>query len=148
MLKYIIIAVYLVSMLVIGIFSARKIKSDKDYFVAGRRGNIWQITGSLLATILGSSAILGTADLAFTQGWAASWLLFCAAIGLFVLVPLSKYVRRQDKITLPQMIGGYYGSEAKIVSSTIIAIAWIGIISAQIIGAAKIMTGFTGLNYR
>ncbi len=147
MLKYIIIAVYLVSMLVIGIFSARKIKSDKDYFVAGRRGNIWQITGSLLATILGSSAILGTADLAFTQGWAASWLLFCAAIGLFVLVPLSKYVRRQDKITLPQMIGGYYGSEAKIVSSTIIAIAWIGIISAQIIGAAKIMTGFTGLNY-
>ncbi len=147
MLKYIIIAVYLVSMLIIGMISARKIKSEDDYFVAGRRGNIWQITGSLLATILGSSAILGTADLAFTQGWAASWLLFCAAIGLFFLVPLSKFVRRQDKITLPQMIGEYYGSEAKIVSSTIIAIAWIGIIAAQIIGAAKIMTGFTGLNY-
>ena len=109
MLKYIIIAVYLVSMLIIGMISARKIKSEDDYFVAGRRGNIWQITGSLLATILGSSAILGTADLAFTQGWAASWLLFCAAIGLFFLVPLSKFVRRQDKITLPQMIGEYYG---------------------------------------
>lgn len=147
MLKYIIIAVYLLSMLVIGIFSARKIKSEKDYFIAGRRGNIWQITGSLLATILGSSAILGTADLAFSQGWAASWLLFCAAIGLFLLVPISKYIRRQDKITLPQMIGEYYGPEAKIVSSTIISIAWIGIIAAQIIGAAKIMTGFTGLNY-
>jgi len=45
------------------------------------------------------------------------------------------------------MIGDFYGTEAKMISSFIISIAWIGIIAAQIIGAAKIMTGFTGLNY-
>lgn len=134
-------------MILIGIISARKIRSEGDYYVAGKRGNFWQITGSLLATILGSSAILGTADLAATQGWAASWLLFSAAAGLFLLVPISMIVRRQGKYTLPQMIGDFYGVEAKMISSFIISFAWIGIIAAQIIGAAKILTGFTGLNY-
>ena len=134
-------------MILTGLFAARRIKSEGDYFVAGKRGNIWQITGSLLATILGSSAILGTADLAQTQGWAASWLLLCASFGLLLLVPFSMLVRRQGKYTLPQMIGDFYGAEAKMIASFIISIAWIGIIAAQIIGAARIMTGFTGLNY-
>ena len=134
-------------MILVGIISARKIKSGKDYFVAGKRGTIWQITGSLLATILGSSAILGTADLALTQGWAAVWLLLCASFGLLLLVPFSMIVRRQGRYTLPQMIGDFYGMEAKMISSLIISIAWIGIIAAQIIGAAKIMSGFTGLDY-
>lgn len=134
-------------MILIGIISARKIRSEGDYYVAGKRGNLWQITGSLLATILGSSAILGTADLALTQGWAASWLLLSASAGLFLLVPVSMMVRRQGKYTLPQMIGDFYGTEAKLISSFIISFAWIGIIAAQIIGAAKILTGFTGLDY-
>ncbi|MEI6677493.1 MAG: sodium:solute symporter family protein [Mariniphaga sp.] len=147
MLKYFIIILYVFSMILIGIFSSGKIRTEGDYYVAGKRGNIWQITGSLLATILGSSAILGTADLALTQGWAASWLLLSAAAGLLLLVPVSKLVRRQGKYTLPQMIGDFYGKEAKMISSFIISFAWIGIIAAQIIGAAKIMTGFTGLDY-
>jgi SSS family solute:Na+ symporter len=134
-------------MILIGINSARKIRSKGDYYVAGKRGNLWQITGSLLATILGSSAILGTADLALTQGWAASWLLLCASAGLFLLIPVSMMVHQQGKFTLPQMIGDFYGKEAKLISSFIISFAWIGIIAAQIIGAAKILTGFTGLDY-
>ena len=134
-------------MVLIGIISSRKIRSAGDYYVAGKHGNLWQITGSLLATILGSSAILGTADLALSQGWAASWLLLSASAGLFLLVPFSMVVRRQGKYTLPQMIGDFYGKEAKMISSFIISFAWIGIIAAQIIGAAKIMNGFTGLDY-
>lgn len=147
MVIYLSIAVYIASMILIGIVSARKIRSEGDYYVAGKRGNLWQITGSLLATILGSSAILGTADLALTQGWAAAWLLISASAGLFLLVPFSMVVRRQGKYTLPQMIGDFYGNEAKIISSFIISFAWIGIIAAQIIGAAKILNGFTGLDY-
>jgi solute:Na+ symporter, SSS family len=147
MIIYSIIIVYVLFMILVGINSSRKIRTGGDYFVAGKRGNLWQITGSLLATILGSSAILGTADLALTQGWAASWLLLSASFGLLLLVPVSMIVRRQGKYTLPQMIGDFYGHEAKIISSFIIAVAWIGIIAAQIIGAARILTGFTGLNY-
>ena len=147
MVKYLFLVLYFLLMVIIGIISAGKIKTESDFYVAGKRGNIWQITGSLLATILGSSAILGTADLALSQGWAASWMLLSASAGLFLLIPVSMLIRRKGKYTLPQMIGDFYGDEARIISSYIIAFAWIGIIAAQIIGAAKILTGFTGLNY-
>jgi solute:Na+ symporter, SSS family len=146
-LKYIILILYLLLMLFLGIRSSRKIRTNRDYYIAGRNGNVWLITGSLLATILGSSAILGTADMALAQGWAASWLLISAAIGLFILIPFSELVRKQGKYTLPEMIGDFYGKEAKLISSLIISTAWIGIIAAQIIGAAKILQGFMGFDY-
>jgi solute:Na+ symporter, SSS family len=147
MIKYIIIALYIILMIIVGIVSSKKIHSTNDYFLAGKKGNFWQITGSLLATILGSSAILGTADLALTRGWAASWLLISASCGLFILIPVSHLVRQKGKYTLPQMIGDFYGKEAKTISSLIISFAWIGVIAAQIIGAAKVLQGFTGLDY-
>ena len=60
MIKYVFLVLYLVIMIWVGIRSSRKIKTTGDFFVAGKRGSMWQVTGSMLATILGSSAILGT----------------------------------------------------------------------------------------
>ena len=45
------------------------------------------------------------------------------------------------------MIGVFYGSEAKIIASFVIPVAWIGIIAAQIIGGAKVMNSFFGFSY-
>ncbi len=134
-------------MIVIGIISSRKVKSSIDYLVAGNRGTIWQIAGSLLATILGSAAILGSCDLAFSQGWAASWLLLSGAFGLLLLVLVAPLVKRFGKFTLPQLIGDQYGKEAKVIASFVIPIAWIGVIAAQIIGGAKVVNSFFGLSY-
>ncbi len=130
-----------------GIYSSLKVKNSGDFLVAGNRGNVWQITGSLLATILGSSAILGSSDLAFTQGWAAAWMILTGAMGLFLLVFLAPLVKRQGKYTLPQLIGDHYGVEAKVIASFVIPIAWIGIIAAQMIGGAKVMNSFFGWPY-
>jgi len=147
MLKYLILIAYIFLMIGIGIYSSRKIKTSGDYFVAGSRGSVWQITGSLLATILGSSAILGSSDLAFSQGWAAAWWILTGSIGLLLLVFVAPLVKRHGRFTLPQLIGDQYGKEAKIIASIVIPIAWIGIIAAQIIGGAKVMNSFFGLSY-
>lgn len=147
MVKYLFVVLYFLVMVIIGLRSSRMIRTSEDYYIAGKKGGLLLVTGSLLATILGSSAILGTADLALTQGWAASWLLLCAAIGLFVLIPVSIKINRQGKYTLPQMIGDFYGKEAKALSSFIIAFAWTGVIAAQVIGAARILNSFFGLGY-
>jgi len=147
MLKYLILLLYILAMIGIGIYSSRKIRTSGDYMVAGNRGNVWQITGSLLATIIGSTAILGSSDLAFSQGWAAAWLMLSAAFGLLLLVVVAPKVKRQGKYTLPQLIGDQYGREAKIIASFVIPVAWIGIIAAQMIGGAKVMNSFFGLPY-
>lgn len=143
----IIIAIYFFGVLAVGLISFFKIKTPADYFVAGKKAGLFPVSGSLLATILGGSAILGTIELSQKIGWPAAWFLFCAAAGLLVLVPLSKYVKRFGNYTLPEMLGTFYGKKAEIISSVIIPVAWIGIVAAQIIAAAKILNGIGIFSY-
>jgi len=147
MLTEIIIAIYFIAVLLVGLFSFFKIKTPADYFVAGKRAGMIPVSGSLLATILGGSAILGTIELSQKIGWAALWFLFSAALGLLLLVPLSKYVKRFGNYTLPELLGYFYGKKAEMIASVIIPIAWLGIVAAQIIAAAKILSGLGFINY-
>ena len=76
-----IITIYFLGVLAVGIVSYFKIKTPDDYFVAGKRAGLIPVSGSLLATILGGSAILGTIELSQKLGWPALWFLFCASLG-------------------------------------------------------------------
>ena len=54
------IIIYFIFIVGIGVYSAFQVKQPEDYFVAGKRAGLLPVTGSLLATILGGSAVLGT----------------------------------------------------------------------------------------
>ena len=138
---------YLAAAAVIGCLCARRIRTPDDYYVAGRKTGAIYLTGSLLATILGSSAILGSIDMAFEKGWAGAWLLVCGAIGLLALLPLVKVVAAFRGYNLSMLIGEFYGGTVKKISGAVIAVAWLGVIGAQIIGAAKITSGMFGIPY-
>jgi len=138
---------YLAAAIVIGCLCIRKIKTAADYYVAGRKASPVQITGSLLATILGSSAILGSIDLAAQKGWAGAWFMLCGAFGLFILLFLVKALATFKGYNLPALLGSFYGDGIKKLSAGVIAIAWLGVIAAQIIGAAKITTAVINISY-
>ena len=146
-MKIIILVAYGIILFLIGIYSYLKIKTPFDYFLAGKKTGIWQISGSLLATILGGSAILGTIGLAESQSWASAWYILAASIGLFGLLPIVRKVYSKGKFTLPELIGQYYGESARKVTSLIIPVAWLGIVAAQIIAGAQILVSFFGLDY-
>ncbi|WP_300394607.1 sodium:solute symporter [Fusobacterium sp.] len=138
---------YFFIVIVVGILSFKKIKNEKDFFIAGKRAGTLQVTGSLLASILGSSAIIGSIDFAYTSGWAGSSLMFCAAFGLSILYFFTGYIKNFTGYNLPNMLGNFYGEEVQKISSIIIPIAWLGIIASQIMGAAKIVTILSSLTY-
>jgi len=146
-MKIVILIIYALVLLLIGIYSFLKIKTPSDYFLAGKKPGVWQISGSLLATILGGSAILGTIGLAETQSWASAWYILAASLGLFCLLPIVKKVYSKGKFTLPELIGQYYGDSARKVTSVIIPVAWLGVVAAQIIAGAQILVSFFNLSY-
>jgi len=146
-MKSIVLIVYALILFLIGIYSYLKIKTPFDYFLAGKKTGVWQISGSLLATILGGSAILGTIGLSESQSWASAWYILAASLGLFGLLPIVKKVYSQGKFTLPELIGQYYGESARKVTSLIIPIAWLGIVAAQIIAGAQILVSFFNMTY-
>ncbi len=138
---------FFILLLLIGFKVSAKTKNPSQFYIAGGSNSLWITTASLLATILGSSAILGTISLSFKIGWAAVWLMLSASLGLFALVPLSKYVRRYGQFTLPELFGKFFGPQAFRISSIMIPIAWTGVIAAQIIGGGKILNAVTPLSY-
>jgi SSS family solute:Na+ symporter len=144
----IVLLLYLVLLALITYFSFSKIKHYTDFFIARKQGNLLTISGSLIATILGGSAIIGTINEGHMLGWATSWYMLCASIGLFALIPLAAKVNKTGRFTLPGMLGDMYNPKVKLIASWIISIAWLGIIAAQIIAAARILQSFTGMNYQ
>jgi len=137
----IIIALYFIIMLAVGMASRRKSERADGFFVAGRKSSSPLIVGSLLATIIGSSATLGMAGLGFKQGLTGAWWLLVGSIGLvFLGLFFARKVRKLALYTLPELVEKQYGQRVALAASILIVVSWVGIIAAQIIGAGKIMS--------
>ena len=143
--ELIIISAYLAVIIIIGITSHRKAKKADDFFVAGRKGSVLFITGSLLATIIGSSATLGMAGLGYKNGLTGAWWLLAGSVGLICLGAFfAKKVRQFALYTLPELIEKQYDRRMALAASILIVAAWIAIIAAQI-NAAGTIIGILGI---
>jgi len=141
MLGLIVIATYFAAMIAIGLVSRRRARGADNFFVAGRGGSSLFITGSLLATIIGGSAIMVTSSLSFTRGLTGIWWLLVGSIGLIFLgIFLAKKVREFGLYTLPELVEKQYNKWVALAGSILIVVAWIGVIGAQIIAAGSIMS--------
>lgn len=142
-----ILGIYFTVMVAIGVYSGFTIRNAQDYYISGKKGNWWQISGSLFATIIGGSAIIGTIELSQKAGWAAVWFLGSAAAGLFVLALISGRVSRLGHYTLPEMLRRFYGVKAERTATLLIPVAWLGIVAVQIIAGAKILSSLGLMTY-
>ena len=139
--------IYLAIVLLIGLRCTRKVQTADDFYVAGRRAGALKVTGSLLATVLGSSAILGSVDFSYAKGWAGAWFMLCGALGLTGLFFMTKTLASFKVCNLPELLGKFYGQNVRRVSSGVIALAWLGVIGAQLIGAGMITAGVCRIPY-
>lgn len=140
--------IYLAVVVLIGLRCTRKVRTADDFYVAGRRAGALNVAGSLLATVLGSSAILGSIDFAYAKGWAGAWFMLCGALGLAGLFFMVKALSSFKVYNLPELLGKFYGPNVRRISSGVIALAWLGVIGAQLIGAGMITGTICGIPYR
>ena len=137
----IIIGCYLLSMVLIGLFASRKAKGSAGFFVADRKGGLFLVSGSLVATILGGSSTIGMAGLGYVKGLPGAWWLLVGCIGLALGgIFLAGRVRKTGAYTLPEILGKRYGEGVRKAASIIILASWLGIIAGQIVAAGKILS--------
>ncbi|RLC95237.1 MAG: sodium:solute symporter family protein [Chloroflexi bacterium] len=138
-----IVALYLVCMLLVGLYAYRRkrVSGADGFFVANRKASGLLLAGSLFATIIGASATVGLAGWGFTRGLTGAWWLLVGAVGLIVLgLFWAKKVRQHGLYTLPELVEKQYGREAGLVASILIVVSWVGIIAAQIVAAGKVLS--------
>lgn len=143
----IVLGIYLVVLVAIAIRSARKVKDVPDFFVARKGASARMVAGSLVATILGGSAVIGAIDSGAKLGGAASWFMLVGALGLLALIPFAARAYKHGKYALPDLVENLYGKGPRLVATIVIPIAWTGIVAAQIIAAAKLLMTFTPMEY-
>nr|WP_319490516.1 sodium:solute symporter family protein [uncultured Desulfobacter sp.] len=138
---------YVVVLLGFGFFECKKIKNFDDFIISGRTQKTSAIAYSILATCIGASATLGVISTARNIGFPAFWWLGAGAVGLLLQsLFLSRRVRAVGAYTLPDLTEKLMGRDARFLTSIIVVIAWTGIIAAQFVAGAKLLSAFGNID--
>jgi SSS family solute:Na+ symporter len=139
-----IVAAYLVGMLVVGVLVARRIRSFRDFFVAGGRMTTPLLVCTLVSTYYGLDVTFGSSETAYFEGVAA-FVAYSAPFYLFYLltaVLVAPRLKRLPALSLPEAMGLAYGPGARVAAATasfvyaapILAVAGMGLIGSFFFG--------------
>ncbi len=143
----VLIALYLLGIFVVSIYAGRRVKSEEDYIVAGRRLPLSLAWATLLATWFGAATILGAAEAARIDGvrgtvldpFASGMALIVA--GLFFARPLWE----MRLLTIADFYGRTFGSRAELIASLVLVPGYFGWIAAQYMALGGIQGAFFGI---
>ena len=139
--QLVIVTVYFLAIIGIGVWSKRRAGSQNGFFVAHRRGTLPLITGSLVATAIGGSALIVTSRLGFELGLPGAWWLLVGSVGLVLLgVFFARRVRGAALYTLPELVEKQYDRRVSLAAAILIVIAWTGVVAGQIVAAGSFLS--------
>ena len=97
-----VVVVYLLVMLLIGYLSSKKIESNTDFVVAGRRLGPFLMAGTLAATEIGGGSSLGVVQQGMeSHGLSAAWYIITMGFAFVILHSLHQnFVLRWLKLFL------------------------------------------------
>jgi SSS family solute:Na+ symporter len=135
------IIIYIVLLAGIGIYDSFKVKDFTDFAVAGKNQKFSRVFLSMMATMIGASATIGIVDTTAKLGFPAFWWLGVGSVGLICqALFLSEKIRALSADTLPDLAQKTVGTAGRTLLAAIIAVSWVGIIAAQFVSIAKIIS--------
>jgi len=153
-LDLIIIAAYLLTMLLVGVWFVRRVHNTSDYYVAGRTLNPFVLAATVCATIIGGSAMMGRAGVAYTTGFKAIATALPYMVGMFCF---SAYAGRIQQVgekynitSIPALFELRFGKTSKYLLSALVAFSMMGTVAAQVTATAtiiKLLGGQVGISY-
>jgi SSS family solute:Na+ symporter len=147
MVDLVVVMGYFGVMLFVGWRSRRQ--SADGYWVAERRYDTWRITVSLVATIFGASSTMGVIGLGYSRGLTGAW--WCLMGGL-ALIPFGLFLASRVRIlavyTLPDILRHAYGERVAVPAALMIALAWCGVIAAQLIAGTRLLQALFPLYFQ
>ena len=111
---------YLIVLLGVGALKARKIKSQEDFSLAGRGLSVFVLSGTLLATWIGTGSIFGNAEKTYEIGAAAFLLPIAGGAGILALYGLAARLRRFGAVHDP----GHSRGRASVSAARVIWRRW------------------------
>jgi len=147
--------VYLVGMVIVGIITARLASKSLDDFILGGR-KMWTpvIALSEKGTDMSAWLLIGLPGQAFKMGLGAIWAGIGVWVGslfnwLVIATPLRKLAGKYNALTLPDYFESRFNDTShllRITSSFLIVFFFTLYVSAQVVGAGKILSSTFGIH--
>lgn len=127
--------------LVISKKGATELKTQEDYFLAGRNIRFFPLLMTLVATQIGGGTVLGSAEEAYLYGWYVLLYPLGVSLGLIVLAAgIGKRLSQLDVPTVAQLFETTYRSPGlKRIASLLSIVSLFMILIAQMIASRKFM---------
>jgi len=109
-----VIIVYLLALISVGAVLGKRVKTQDDFMVAGRRLSAKILVGTLLATWIGSGSIIAGAGLAYEKGMSALWFNAGVWVALLVLYFVAGRARKFAQYTVPDILETRYNKWARV----------------------------------
>lgn len=150
----VIIAVYLITMISIGVYSIKRVKNRGDYYVAGRSFGPMVLMATVCATIIGDSGLMGRAGVAYSSGFKAIITAVPYLLGMLIFSwiagRISDIGMKYNITSIPELFEMRFGKTAKLLLSMMIAFTMMGTVASQVTATAtivKMLGGQIGLSY-
>ena len=150
------IAVYLIAMLGVGVWFAKRNNSVDDFYLGGRKLGPFVTAMSAEASDMSSWLLMGLPGVAYLTGLAeASWTAIGLAVGtyinwLIVARRIRRYSNRLDAITVPQFFSKRWGDERNLLSAiaaVVIIIFFVPYLASGFSACGKLFASLFGVEY-
>lgn len=143
------ILLYLLSTLGIGYYSSKKIDSNEDFAIAGRRLNPLFLACTLAATEIGVGSSLGVFEKSMgSWGLSASWYILAMAFAFIVISAIAPNFRKTEVKTVPEYFRRRYGKSSGLFASIIMILPLIVLTLIQFVAAGKVLSILFKVDYK
>ena len=149
-----VLGAYLVLLVLMGVWMARRTRSAEDFYIGGRQVGPWVTAFSFVAAYFSSVVIVGGGAFGYRFGMSTLWiaatnvLVGCTLVWIVLGRRLWQFTKRLDTMTIPGFIGKRYGArDAEVISALIIFVFMIIYNVSVLVGMGRIMEGLMGIPY-
>ena len=139
---------YIVFLIAVGWFVARRNRTGDDFLLAGRSLPIFLTIGTTVATMVGTGSSMGAVGFGYANGWAGALYGIGGAVGILLLGLLFAPARAQRFSTMSEELASYVGDHplVKKVVAVLILLACLGWLGAHILGGSLYLSWITGID--
>ena len=141
MLTLIVVLLYVVGLVGVGVWKARRVRGATGFLLAGRDLGLFVLVGTLLATWTGTGSIFGNAEEAYRVGLPGLVLPFASAAGILALIVMAPKVRAEGRFTLQDLLEDRFGPAARVLGTLTLVAAYLVIVSYQLRAAGAVLDG-------
>jgi solute:Na+ symporter, SSS family len=141
-----VVALYLIFTLAMGAYLTRRVKSAKDFFLAGRKLSFWSIGMSVVVSDIGALEMVGGTAGAFQYGIAQAnyeWIGCVPAMIIAALIFIPVYWR-SGIFSVPEYLGRRYGAPVQAIEALVWTLFLAAALGVFFQAAAKMCAGLFG----